>query len=132
MRYLLHLGILLLLCGSAASVSLAQVQITPTPLPQTPLFSGNAITCSNNCDIAAMSCQNSCLTAPPALPQTPLIGTVPLRPPAQRVDRACLVALLSSSSARQGATERRRSSGLRLWEAAQDAKEKPSGGEPSG
>jgi len=61
MRSFLHFGVLLL-CGCAASGSLAQVQTTPTPLIVTPLISGqNATLCANGCDNAAMSCQNSCL-----------------------------------------------------------------------
>jgi hypothetical protein len=84
MRGPLYFGILLL-SSSAASVSLAQVQTTPTPLAVTPLISGlNATLCANGCDNAAMSCQNSCLNAGPALavpPQAfgqiaPIIGQV--------------------------------------------------------
>jgi hypothetical protein len=84
MRGLLQFG-LLLLCASAATISLAQVQTTPTPLTVTPLISGlNATLCANGCDNAAMSCQNSCLAAGPALavpPQAfgqvaPVIGQV--------------------------------------------------------
>jgi len=70
MKSLLRIGILLLLCGPAATVSVAQVQTTPTPLAVTPLISGlNATLCANGCDNAAMSCQNSCLiTGPLAVP----------------------------------------------------------------
>jgi hypothetical protein len=84
MKSLLRVSILLFLCGSAA-VSVAQVQTTPTPLAVTPLISGlNATLCANGCDNAAMSCQNSCLAAGPALavpPQAfgqvaPIIGQV--------------------------------------------------------
>ena len=50
MRGPLYFGILLL-SSSAASVSLAQVQTTPTPLAVTPLISGlNATLCANGCD----------------------------------------------------------------------------------
>jgi hypothetical protein len=81
MRGLLHLGILLLLWGSAATITVAQVQITPTPLPSTPLISGlNAQLCSNSCDNAAMNCQNSCLTNAPTPPPSPVIGLGLLAP----------------------------------------------------
>jgi hypothetical protein len=76
MKSLVRLGTLLL-CGCAASVSLAQVQTTPTPLAVTPLIGGlNATLCANGCDNAAMSCQNSCLTAVPVVPPTPAVGSL--------------------------------------------------------
>jgi hypothetical protein len=88
MRGLLHLAILVLLCSFGARGSLGQVQTTPTPLPSTPLISGNNITCSNTCDISAMSCQNSCFTTSLAPPQ-PLVGGLPA--PSPSTSPACLL-----------------------------------------
>lgn len=77
MRRVLQLGILLLLCSWAQHASMAQVQITPTPLTPTPLIAGpNSTACLNSCDIGAMSCQNSCLVLGPVVSPNPLGGAV--------------------------------------------------------
>jgi hypothetical protein len=75
MRRAVKLALLLVLCSSAAQVSIAQVQTTPTPLTPTPLIGGATSTaCSNTCDITAMSCQNSCLAVGPLVTPNPAGG----------------------------------------------------------
>ncbi len=81
MRRTVQWGMSLVLCSWPAGVSLAQVQITPTPLTPTPLIAGpNSTACANNCDIAAMSCQNSCLAVGPLVSSNPAGGAVASTP----------------------------------------------------
>ena len=81
MRRILQVALLLIFCGSAVEPSLAQVQITPTPLTTTPLIAGpNTTACANSCDIAAMSCQSSCLVVGPTVIPNPAGGATASTP----------------------------------------------------